>query len=127
MAFDWKKYLKIAEFLHQQSNNSSIDKEAALRSAVSRAYFALYCNAKKYAINNLHYEVPTPQEIKQYNINTHEHLRNHLKSNGLINIVDDLNTLRILRNQCDYDDNVNNLDKETQNALCKVINCFRWI
>ncbi len=39
MPFDWTQYLMLAEELAQRTD------EAALRSAISRAYYAVYCSA----------------------------------------------------------------------------------
>lgn len=41
MAFDWSKYLDLARELAQRGSD-----EAALRTAVSRAYYAVFCSAR---------------------------------------------------------------------------------
>ena len=45
MGFEWSKYLELAEELVQ------LDDEAALRSAVSRAYYAVYGKARGHLQN----------------------------------------------------------------------------
>ena len=47
MAFDWGDYLGLASTL--EADKGSSFQEAALRSAVSRAYYAAYCYARNYA------------------------------------------------------------------------------
>jgi hypothetical protein len=48
MAFDWRGYLDLARHLEHLAT-SSPESESLLRSAVSRAYFAVYCHARNYA------------------------------------------------------------------------------
>lgn len=53
MPFDWAEYLRLAEELAQRQND-----EAAFRSAVSRAYYAAYCQACAYLNQK---NIPIPQ------------------------------------------------------------------
>ncbi|MCI0614558.1 HEPN domain-containing protein [bacterium] len=52
MPFEWAEYLRLAEELAERQND-----EAALRSAVSRAYYAAYCKACAY-LNEKNIAVP---------------------------------------------------------------------
>lgn len=47
MPFDWKYYLSLAQLLHRDHSNN----QAALRTAISRAYYAAYHPAKDWAVN----------------------------------------------------------------------------
>jgi hypothetical protein len=52
MSFDWREYLKLAQFLQTQissSNHSPGFVEACQRAAISRAYYAAFCTARNYA------------------------------------------------------------------------------
>ena len=50
MSFDWADYLKLAEAL-TQSLTVPGPEEAALRAAMSRAYYAAFCSARNLAGN----------------------------------------------------------------------------
>jgi hypothetical protein len=43
MAFDWKTYIDLAQFLQQEAAGKT-DREALLRSGVSRAYYGAFCH-----------------------------------------------------------------------------------
>ncbi len=96
MPFDWYGYLEIARHLSRGVTNLST--EATGRSAVSRAYYAAYGHTRRYA--------------KGYGFRPsggaadHARLVAYLKANGHPSEADDLEDMRILRNQCDYDDTV---------------------
>ncbi len=47
MAFDWREYLDLARSLTQPG--TGFTQEAALRCAMSRAYYAAFCHARNYA------------------------------------------------------------------------------
>jgi len=51
MAFDWREYFKLSQFL--QGQGVSFTQEAAFRCAVSRAYYAAFCHARNYARDRL--------------------------------------------------------------------------
>ena len=95
MAFDWGQYLNLAKFLNGEK--VSYWPEAALRSAVSRAYFATYCHARNYASVKLGF-VPTRKA------DDHDLLIQHYFNSGRPEIANALDTLRKWRNQCDYQD-----------------------
>ena len=46
MSFDWKLYVELSEELINNQKTPSL-KDAYLRSAVSRAYYAIFCTAKQ--------------------------------------------------------------------------------
>jgi hypothetical protein len=99
MPFDWREYLNLARFLGGQKN-CKYDAEAGLRSAVSRAYYAAFCHARNYAQTNHAFRPTTGGGV-------HSELIDHYHSRELATIANELDTLRKWRNQCDYDDLIN--------------------
>ena len=51
MSFSWKIYIRLAEELIDNSENSDI-KEAYLRSSLSRSYYGVFGNAYHFLIHN---------------------------------------------------------------------------
>ncbi|HLG29089.1 MAG TPA: hypothetical protein VI387_02665 [Candidatus Brocadiales bacterium] len=101
MAFDWKEYLDLARFLQGQGG-INYSQEAALRSAVSRAYYAAFCHARNHENNHKRF-MPTGKSVD------HRLLRDHFQNMGRINIARDLDRLRGWRNMCDYHDSIPNI------------------
>jgi len=117
MAFDWKEYLKLAQSL-QGHSGSSFSQEAAFRCAVSRAYYAAFCYARKYAQDNESYVRPTKNEHKALR----EHFEKSLPSgssqvDGRDKIATNLQKLKLLRNKCDYEDIVANIEDKLLTSL----------
>jgi hypothetical protein len=98
MAFDWKTYLLVSRFLEQHAANAS-NREAFLRSAVSRAYYGAFCYVRNYARDRLGFQ-------PRNNADDHGRLRVRLKKGKLRCISDKLERLREWRNGCDYEDNL---------------------
>lgn len=92
MEFDWREYLTLAKFL---KNTNEIDREAALRSAVSRAYYAAFCHARNYAQYRDNF---TPTGFGQ----DHALVRNHFKNRRIRSIHTHLTRLIQWRESCDY-------------------------
>lgn len=111
MTFDWKEYLRLAEYLPNNLREDCFAKEAALRSSVSRAYYAAFCLARRYARNNNGYV------MFAYTKNVHIDLCNHFRHKGRAAIANHLETLKMLRNNCDYDDVVENIDNVLKQSL----------
>ncbi len=51
MNFDWRSYLLLADELLKHQN-PAISQEAYLRSAISRAYYSVFCIARNFLIRN---------------------------------------------------------------------------
>jgi hypothetical protein len=103
MVFDWRGYLTLAKFLHDD-NGVSYPEEAAKRAAVSRAYYAAFCYARNFARNKLGF---TPA----YRARDHGDLILHYAASekldpALLGIADALDELLGYRRTCDYDDEV---------------------
>lgn len=94
MSFSWTDYLSISRFLVKQGND--IQKEAAIRTAVSRAYYASYGFARNFARDNHHY-------IPDKGAKDHQKLHDHFSSLSSP-VAPILEKLRKWRNNCDYDD-----------------------
>jgi uncharacterized protein (UPF0332 family) len=58
--FDWNQYLLLAEKLFYLRKNEEFLglKDACLRSAISRAYYAVFCVARNYLIDKKGIEIP---------------------------------------------------------------------
>lgn len=114
MSFDWSEFLALAKAL-QSSLYASSFPEAAQRSAVSRAYYAAFCYLRHYAENQWEFQrTRTAQD--------HERLRRHLRyltgqGSSWDELVENLGDFRQWRNQCDYDDDVRNLDVMLSTAI----------
>jgi hypothetical protein len=94
MAFDWNELLQLARFLQDQAG-VQVDKEAALRGAISRAYQAAFCHVRNYARDRLGFQPRNSPE-------DHGRLRAHLKKGKTRVLAERLDDLRLWRNQCDY-------------------------
>jgi hypothetical protein len=116
MAFEWKEYLALAQHLHGQST-SEFSQEAALRCAVSRAYYAAFCHARNYARDHQGFQVG-------HGPDDHPRVREHFQKHGHVKIAADLELLRRWRNQCDYDDNISNISLMFIGAIAAARNIF---
>jgi uncharacterized protein (UPF0332 family) len=120
MRFDWSEYLNLAQELAEMSSNSTANKEAKLRSAISRGYYAMFCLARNY-LRDVEKD-PRLSRNKTPDINEHQYVAeefiyNQSKSQKMTEIGKDLTILRKLRNKADYADNIFNLSKDLQTAL----------
>ncbi len=100
MSFDWTEYFNLAKELSGQKG-IVVSKEAKLRAAISRAYYAAYCKARNY----LRDVIKDSQIPKGPNV--HKYVVNKFKSDNRKNyrkIGINLDRLRIDRNKADYDD-----------------------
>ncbi|WP_293158326.1 MULTISPECIES: HEPN domain-containing protein [unclassified Microcoleus] len=113
MKFDWSEYFNLAQEL------AGTSEEAKLRSAVSRAYYAVFCLARNYCRDIQ--QDPQLSGNKAYKINPHQYVpqkfKNQSKSQTMIEIGEDLTRLRKMRNQADYADTISNLQQQARNAL----------
>jgi hypothetical protein len=119
MTFAWQEYLALAQHLQDQSTNSTsgISQEAALRCAVSRAYYAAFCHARNYARDHHGFKL-------SHGPDDHTRIREHFQRLGHVKIAQDLEQLRRWRNQCDYNDNVSNISLMCFGAMMAAQNVF---
>lgn len=101
--FDWREYYLLAEDLLSQAD-TSLHKEAMLRSAVSRAYYAAFHRACEYLREANKY--PTQQEFTSSRKETHRFLINIFANNHDYpewrKIGDLLYSLKDFRQKADY-------------------------
>ena len=119
MAFDWADYLVFAEELAQRSD------EAALRSAMSRAYYAAFCTAR----NRLRQDHPYFEKERQA-LDSHKRVwdvyRNdtHEPRHSIGEVGD---RLRKKRRLADYEDEVRGLPKLARDTTAKARRLLDWL
>jgi uncharacterized protein (UPF0332 family) len=118
MRFDWSEYLNLAEELAAISGDSD-NNEAKLRSAISRAYYAVFCLARNYLRD---VEQDSRLSRKTPDINEHQYVAKEFifhksKAKKMIKIGENLSRLRLFRNKADYEDRVFTLSSDVKIAL----------
>ncbi len=101
MSFDWSRYLDLAQELIRQAEHSPYA-EADLRSAISRAYYAAFHQARLYLKETLGIAV----ERDAY---SHAQVRRAFQDRRYYKIAANLSRMRVDRNKADYDDTLTNL------------------
>ncbi|RLC45877.1 MAG: hypothetical protein DRH70_06635 [Candidatus Coatesbacteria bacterium] len=120
MSFDWSEYLDLARHLVDQPKGFT--REAGLRSATSRAYYAAFCSARTVAKERFYF-APT---------NTgkdHGDVINHFRSLGMEQIAKKLGRMHGWRKQCDYDGKVDRLETIANSAIrysTDVLKLLKW-
>lgn len=114
MSFDWSEFYKLAQELIGRGNVSA-SREAKLRSAISRAYFAAHCSARNHLVN-------VDRDTVDSDNRAHKQVVEKFKSSTdkeRIEIGESLNRLRQYRGRADYDDTFGftDLEKTAQGAL----------
>ncbi|BCL82409.1 hypothetical protein ccbrp13_48740 [Ktedonobacteria bacterium brp13] len=112
MSFEWNHYLDLSYDL-TTSENANINQEAAQRCAISRAYYAAFCESRNYLrdidnetnLNSSSAHFIVSQKLKESKDTTRKRI-------GV-----NLSRLRQLRNKADYQDSFNNLENNTIVAL----------
>lgn len=110
MSFNWFDYHRIAVELQSGNSRNPTLKDAYLRSCVSRAYYSAYHIALNYAKSKFNFRPPRDRSV-------HKQLQIIFKNNNLFDLSDDLVYLQRLRNFCDYDDFVSEIQIKSQNAI----------
>ncbi len=111
VGFDWWEFLELAQHLQGQSG-PRYSVEASNRSAVSRAYYAAFCSARNFAQEQQGFQVT-------HTAKDHARLVEHFKQQGgqWIRLAATLERLRRWRNECDYQDCVEDLQWVVASAL----------
>lgn len=115
MSFDWSEYFSLAQELVGQSVNLPAGQEARSRAAISRAYYAAFCECRNYLWDSGDSEEERPRGSK-----VHQFVKNEFVSSSNVmrqSVGRNLDRLRIKRNQADYDDEISNLPKNTDLSL----------
>ncbi|MCS7159393.1 MAG: hypothetical protein RMJ19_02880 [Gemmatales bacterium] len=100
MTFNWREYLELARAIQGQCG-PGYSQEAADRTAISRAYYAAFGTVREYARRRLGYQ-PSRKSAEHGQLITYLGRRGA----GPLALAQTLSRLRLLRNQCDYDDAV---------------------
>jgi len=111
MSFDWSEYLGLAQQLAGKAKISAT-RESRLRSAISRAYYAAFIQARNYLRDRDGVVIPTQ--------NTHEYVINQFLNSSdeeRKKIGRQLRRLRSNRNQADYDDTFADLEAIAKTSL----------
>jgi uncharacterized protein (UPF0332 family) len=99
MSFDWEDYLRLAKELAAEPANSAL-REARMRSATSRCYYAAFVLARGFAQHQDGLPLPSGRSVHWV---VGQHFRNS-SDPGRRAIGAGLRRLRASRNQADYDD-----------------------
>lgn len=109
--FSWNDYSIVAVRLQRYSKINSTVTEGFLRSAVSRAYYAVYHAALDYAKSKGYIETRYRDHLKRSGVRrdlgSHGVLIRFLLDNSDINVKQlgtNLDTCRYMRTECDYHD-----------------------
>jgi hypothetical protein len=108
MTFNWYEYLLLAQYLDKDIKFNH--PEALQRSAVSRAYYAAFCSAREYATSKYKTKFQASSDV-------HLDVRILFSTKNRKDISDNLNDLRLLRNKCDYNNDVKNLHAIVNQAI----------
>jgi hypothetical protein len=111
MPFDWQEYLKLAEHL-RDNPAGALNQEAAGRSAVSRAYYAVFCHARNYAQMRENF-------IPLGDADDHRRLFDHFERTNKRDIARHLQQLRRWRNDADYVDALVGIAAMAKNAVAE--------
>ena len=116
MTFDWSDYLRLAKDLAKNSG------EAELRSAISRAYYSIFQQARK-ALESA--GIPIKRSSKD-----HSFVPRTLKRQKDVKarqLGEHLKRLRVDRNKADYDDDFPDLEKQVELDLLIAEDCQKII
>lgn len=113
MTFEWSEYLDVAQALSASSYDTSQGGlEARQRSAISRAYYAVFGSYFQRSALPVARGRGNPHKVLVDSLVTSEDIR--LQSLGRR-----LAWLRVLRNRCDYDEEVAELEKHCSIAIAE--------
>ncbi len=119
MRFEWSEYLNLAQELAATNSDSSANREAKLRSAISRAYYSTFCLARNYLrdIEKDRTFFRKNRDIKEHQYVAEEFINHRIKNKNMVKIGENLSRLRELRNKADYEDTMFNLPTQARTAL----------
>jgi len=113
MSFDWSEYLYLAQEATNQVPSKPYSEEARLRAAISRGYYAAFCETRRYLTSNTIYIALSGKD-------THWDIINQFisSSDGARRTIGrDLLRLFENRKKADYDDVYPDLSLATAQAL----------
>ena len=120
MSFDWRRYAELAKQITDRFEGTELE-VASRRSAVSRYYYSAFCFARNIARDRFvftsrgdqddHKDVPIYYE----------------KERRMTHVASRLRQLRIWRNMCDYNDEVDNLPILVENSATSAEDVFKLL
>jgi uncharacterized protein (UPF0332 family) len=112
MTFDWYQYLVLAEYLYD-NRDTFPDREACLRAAISKAYYAAFCSVRNYARD---FDRLVLDESAQDHGSVKKH---YIRAPDPKNrqVGNSLDRLRDSRNQADYSDAIDKLEELAKAAI----------
>jgi len=110
MNFDWGKFLSVAEAL--SSTDVGADREACLRSAVSRSYYAAFGSARSHAREG---RLKTRQSAAEHGEVSLVFAQKYGDAGGEIAKI--LSRLRTNRNIADYDEECENVESLSTESM----------
>lgn len=119
MSFAWKEYLLLSQKIYRGREELGYE-EAIYRCVVSRAYYSAFCGSRNFARDHLAY-VPSNTAQDQMTI------RDYFRGRGRNDIADKLWDLLKWRRKCDYEDEVQNIDILTKNAIKRAFEIFNHL
>lgn len=120
MSFDWRSYLTLAETL--VSADLAAGREACLRSAMSRAYYAAFATARRQS-RERHGGVVRQSAAEHGEVAAF--FEKHSDAGGVIAVH--LTRLRLLRNRADYDDEIGDPDATAEEAIARAREVLRLL
>jgi uncharacterized protein (UPF0332 family) len=113
MKFNWGKYLTLAQDWADLSKGH-VNEEALLRSAISRAYYASFCNARNY-LRDIEKDRGLGKSLQVHQLVIERFERSDSKAKKDIGTV--LGRLRKIRNIADYRDTFHDLEATALQSL----------
>lgn len=118
MGFDWAEYFHVAQELSEQTKNS-LHRDARLRSAISRSYYAAFGKARDHLRLKDKLVEPRIDRTGQH-INPHAYVAETFKNSAdkeRREIGVTLERMRLLRNKADYEGTFDMLAPFTRTSL----------
>ncbi|NPU89495.1 MAG: hypothetical protein HPY87_06325 [Fervidobacterium sp.] len=128
--FDWKDFLKLAQILSDTNQSFRDIEEAAKRTAVSRTYYVVYCSLRDFAERDLFFQSEERAADHKRLVRYLQHLAKNMGKNykkKFFKVAETLHELRVNRNMCDYEVDVQNLDVIVSDSLEVVQKVFEVI
>jgi uncharacterized protein (UPF0332 family) len=120
MSFDWRAYLTLAETL--VSADLAAGREACLRSAMSRAYYAAFATARSQS-RERHGGIVRQSAAEHGEVAAF--FEKHGDAGSVIAVH--LTRLRLLRNRADYDDEIGDPDATAEEAIARAREVLRLL
>jgi uncharacterized protein (UPF0332 family) len=115
MSFNYEDYLYIAQNSLGRKSAKQASAESICRSAISRAYYAVFLTARDYLVQHTPLIIPRDGTVHLF---VREHFLALGRTDGKFRRIGfELRYLHEHRNKADYGETLNGLDKLTEDAL----------